>query len=133
MIGCVALIGLESLTKRGMPALEKNCGLIDYQCKSDEKLVSRICLRIGRSSIPRSHQPAQTAHRHAPEHDQETELPRKKPHRRQVDRRRERREVASTQREKRHRKRAKREQRANSTLEHTLHHEWTANERLRCA
>src|SRR5262245_12412847 len=123
MIGCVALIGLESLTKRGMPPLEKNCGLIDYQCKSDEKTLSRICLWIGRSSVPRGHQPAQAAHRHSAEHDEETELPREKAHRREVDRRRERREVASTQREERHGQRAEREQRANPALEHALHHE----------
>src|SRR5439155_23945427 len=60
MIGCVALIGLESLAVLGMPASRKNCELILLQCKSCEKQVSRFCL------VPRFYrcQPATSPPRH---------------------------------------------------------------------
>src|SRR5262252_7973170 len=106
MIGCVALIGLESLTKRGMPALEKDCGLIAYQCKSDEKLVSRLCPGPGAGSpVPRRDQSAQTTDRHPPEHHEKAELPREKAHRGQIDRRGQRHEIARAQREEYRRER----------------------------
>src|SRR5215510_3254695 len=118
MIGCVALIGLESLTKRGMPALEKYWGLIEHQCKSDEKLVSRICRGWAGSPVPGRHQSAETADRHSPENHQKADFPGKKAHRREVNRRGERRQIWSPQREKRNRQRAERQKRANPALQH---------------
>src|SRR5919197_3535113 len=114
MTGCVALIGLESLTKRGIAGPRGEFVTRYCECKSDEKRVSRLCnLRL-----PGGHQTAQTPNYHPAEHKQRGQLERKKADPREIDGRRERRQIAEANHEKDRREDPERSDRANAALQH---------------